>query len=229
MHVAGELIGILDAQSKELDAFTQVDLQVFSTLADLVAIAIQNVRSIYTTQQLLAESQRVSSGYIQTTWQVLKSASHRIGYHFSATSLKQLDKPLDTPQILEAVSTGKVVASGGKKASLAVPIILRGATIGAMELRAPQGHAWDPDEIDIAEAVAARLSLAIETATVIEATQRRAAIEQSLSEMSSKISTSTRIESILRTTAEELSRALGGSDVLVQIEPPARDLTHVEQ
>jgi PAS domain S-box-containing protein len=221
MRVAGELIGVLDAHSVDANAFTQADIQVFSTLADLVGIAIQNVRSIRLNQQLLAESQRVSSGYIQNTWQVLKSANDRIGYHFSATSLKQLDKPMDTPQILEAVRTGKVVATGGKKANLAVPIILRGATIGAIELRAPQGHTWDSDEIDIAQAVAERLSLAIETATVIESTQRRAALEQATSEMSSRISTSTRIDSILRTTAEELSRVLGGSDVLVQIQPTA--------
>ncbi|HEY2981688.1 MAG TPA: GAF domain-containing protein, partial [Anaerolineales bacterium] len=207
------------------NAFSQVEIQVLSTLADLVAISIQNVRSAVITQQLLTESRRVSSGYIQNTWEALRSANKRVGYHFSATSMKQLDRPLDTPQIAEALASHKVVASGGKKASLAVPILLRGQAIGAMELRAPQGHSWNADEIDIAQAVSERLSLAIETATVLEATQRRAALEQATSEMSSKISTSTRIESILRTTAEELSRALGGSDVLVQIQPPPVEIS----
>lgn len=219
MTVAGEVIGVLDIQSKEQNAFTQDDSQVLTTLADQLASAIQNVRSYDTTRQLLAESQKLAGGYVQNTWEILNSANQRIGYHFSATSLKPLTRAVDSPQILEALNSGKIVASGGKKASLAVPIRLRGKTIGAMELRAPQGHAWNTDEIDIAEAVSERLSLAMETAIVIESTQRRAALEQATSEMSSKISTSTRIESILRTTAEELSRALGGSEVLVQIQP----------
>lgn len=227
MSVGGDVIGVLDVQSKERDAFTQDDTQVLTTLADQVASAIQNVRSYNTTQQLLAESQRLAGGYIQNAWEILQSADQRIGYHFSATSLRPLEKLVDSPQIEQALSSGKVVASGGKKATLAVPIRLRGKTIGAMELRAPQGHAWNSDEIDIAEAVAERLSLAIETAIVIESTQRRAALEQATSEISSKISTSTRIESILRTTAEELSRALGGSEVLVQIQPASVEPTVV--
>jgi GAF domain-containing protein len=229
LRVAGEMIGVLDVQSAEQNAFTQDDTQVLTTLADQVAIAIQNVLSIGTTQQLLAESQRVAGGYIQNAWQLLRSTNKRIGYHFSATSLKPLDKPIDSPQILQALREGRVIATGGKKASMTVPIRLRGEIIGAMELRAPQGHAWHSDEIDIAEAVSERLSLAIETATVIESTQRRAALEQVTSEMSSKISTSTRIESILRTTAEELSRAFGGSDVLVQIQPSVTNTVPVEQ
>jgi GAF domain-containing protein len=187
------------------------------------------VRSYSTTQQLLAESQRVASGYIQNAWQLLKSSSKRIGYHFSSTSLKPLDKPVDTPQIAQTLREGRPIATGGNKGSMTVPVRLRGEIIGVMELRAPQGHAWNPDEIDIVEAVAERLSLAIETATVIESTQRRAALEQITSEMSSKISTSTRIESILRTTAEELSRAFGGSEVLVQIQPAMATPAAVDQ
>jgi GAF domain-containing protein len=218
-----EIIGVLDVQSTEPNAFTQEDSQVLSTLADQVAIAIQNVRSIATTQQLLAESQRVASGYVQNAWQILKSGQQRIGYHFSATSLKQLEQPLESPQIQQTLNKGEVVIASGTRASLTVPIRLRGEVIGVMELRAPQGHAWTQDEADIAEAVSERLSLAIETATVIESTQRRAALEQATSEMSSKIGTSTQIETILRTTAEELSRAFGGSEVLVQIQPQSAD------
>jgi hypothetical protein len=64
-----------------------------------------------------------------------------------------------------------------------------------------------------------RLSLAIETATLIQSTQHRADIERLTAQISSRIGDSTRFETILQTAAEELSKALGGSDVLVQIEP----------
>jgi GAF domain-containing protein len=96
---------------------------------------------------------------------------------------------------------------------------MRGQVIGTMNLQVSEGHDWIADEIDIAEAVAERLSLAIETATLLQATQRRADIERVTADISSKISASTRFETILQTAAQELSLALGGSDVLVQIEP----------
>jgi len=64
-----------------------------------------------------------------------------------------------------------------------------------------------------------RLSLAIETATLLQSTQHRADIERLTAQISSRIGDSTRFETILQTAAEELSKALGGSDVLVQIEP----------
>jgi hypothetical protein len=67
--------------------------------------------------------------------------------------------------------------------------------------------------------VAERLSLAIENATLLQATQRRADVERVTADISGKISSSTNFETILQTAAQELSRALGGSDVLVQIEP----------
>ena len=77
------------------------------------------------------------------------------------------------------------------------------------------------DDADIAEAVAQRLSLAIETATLLQSTQHRADIEKVTANITSKVSSSARFETILQIAAQELSRALGGSDVLVQIEPVA--------
>lgn len=74
--------------------------------------------------------------------------------------------------------------------------------------------------MDIAESISTRLSLAIETATLLRATQRRADIERITTDISAKVSSSTRFETILQTAARELSRALGG-EVIVQIEPIA--------
>ncbi|MBK7449929.1 MAG: hypothetical protein IPJ47_11055 [Anaerolineales bacterium] len=80
---------------------------------------------------------------------------------------------------------------------------------------------FSDDDADIANAVADRLSLAIETATLLQSTQHRADIEKITANITSRVSSSSRFETILQTAAQELSRALGGSEVLVQIEPDA--------
>ena len=104
---------------------------------------------------------------------------------------------------------------------MTVPIRMRGKVIGIMHLKNNSLSDWGADEVDIAEAVAERLSLTIETASLVRSAQNRAEIERITTEITSKISSSTRFGTILQTAAQELSRALGGSDVLVQLEPLA--------
>ena len=89
----------------------------------------------------------------------------------------------------------------------------------------PKNHTWNADEVDIAEAAAERLSLAIETSTLLNATQHRADIERITTDIAGKLSSSTNFETILQTAAQKLNRALGGSDVLVQIDPIANELS----
>jgi GAF domain-containing protein len=186
-----------------------------------VAIAIQNARSFEITQELLTEAEKTSGAYMRESWKVLQSQAPRIGYVVSAGGANPLDRRLSTPQIKQALSRKEAVTENGKNPVLVVPIRLREQVIGVMDIRMPHEHDWDVDERDIAEAVAERLSLAIETSILLESTQKRAEIERVTSEISGRISATTQFDAILRTAAEELSRVLGGSDVLVQIQPEA--------
>jgi GAF domain-containing protein len=224
LHVVNEVIGVLDVQSLEANVFQEEDTEVLSTLADQVAIAIQNGRSFETTRGLLREAQKTSATYLRDSWRVLQSGRENIGYLMSENSLKPLSKAMTSSQIDEAISTKKTVAQSGEVATLAIPIRLRDEIIGVIDIHIPEEHDWHPDEVDIAQAIAERLSLALETSLLLQATQRRAHIERATSEISGKISSSTQFESILRTAAEELSRILGGSEVLVQIQTQALEL-----
>ena len=218
LRVVNEVIGVLDVQSTEQNVFQEEDTEVLSTLADQVAIAIQNGHSYEKTQQLLKEAQKNSGEYLRDSWRVLQSQEEYIGYLMSENTLKPLNRPVTSAQIDKAISTSENVAESGKTATLAVPIRLRDDVIGIIDIHPTEERIWDPDEVDIVQAVAERLSLALETSLLLQTTQRRAQIERATSEISGKISSSTQFDSILRTAAEELSRILGGSEVLVQIQ-----------
>jgi len=219
LRVGTEIIGVLDVQSTEQNVFQEEDTDVLATLADQVAIAIQNGRSYETTQGLLKEAQKTSSAYLRDTWRALQSREEHLGYLTSDNTLKALNKPVTSTQINKAISSREIVSESGKTPALAIPIRLRDEVIGVIDIHIAEEHNWDPDEVDIAQAVAERLSLALETSLLLQTTQRRAQIERATSEISGRISASTQFDSILRTAAEELSRVLGGSEVLVQIQP----------
>jgi GAF domain-containing protein len=226
LKVAGEIIGTLDIQSTEPNAFALQDMEVLSTLADQVAIVIQNTRSYATTQRLLEEAQKTSRSYVHDSWRILQSQGQHAGYLMSGNTLKPLDKFTESPLINKATLKGAVAFESGEKANLAVPIRVGGNIVGVIDIRLADEHEWDPDEIDIAEAVAERLSLALESATLLRVTQRRAEIERFTADISGKITSTTQFDSILRTAAEELSRVLGGSEVLVQIQTEALETHH---
>ena len=155
---------------------------------------------------------------MRESWKVLQGRDENIGYQFYENKLKQLSKPVTSAQINKAIARNETVHESGETATLAVPIRLRNEVIGVLNIRVPDEHEWDSDEIDVAEAVAERLSLALESSLLLKSTQRQAEIERITADISAKIGATAQFDSILRTAAEELSRVLGGSEVLVQLQ-----------
>lgn len=224
LRYGGQIIGALDVQSVEPNAFNSEDTDALTTLADQVAVAINNALSIEEAQKTLLEAQSAIGQTTQEAWQILRPSQLGLGFAYSESGVKPLQQPMESAQISEVFRKGETVLDTGpdQKSRLAVPIRLRGKVIGVMHLNTTHGnYRLTEDDADIAEAVAERLSLAIETATLLQSTQHRADIERITTNITSKISSSSRFETILQTAAQELSRVLGGSDVIVQIEPDA--------
>jgi GAF domain-containing protein len=227
LRYGGRIIGVLDVQSVQPNAFGQDDIEALGALADQVSIAINNALAIEEARKSLEEARSAISATTLDAWKIMRPKSLGTGYYLTEAAVKPLEKPLDGDHIREAVQRGEPVPAGdpNQPAKLAIPIRLREQTIGVIHLGSRNGGRISGDDADIAQAVAERLSLAIETSTLLQATQRRADLERVTSDITSRISASTRFETILQTAAQELSRALGGSDVVVQIEPVALKLS----
>jgi GAF domain-containing protein len=223
LRYAGQVIGALDVQSTQANAFGQNDVEVLSTLADQIAVAINNTIILEDARRAFVESQNRFGQATLESWKVMRPKSLGLGFQLINSSLKPLEKPLEGNYIQEAIDQQKSILSTRQDngSNLSIPIRLRGQVIGIMNLQSHGQHPLTQDDAEIAEAISERLSLAIETATLLQTTQHRADIERVTTDISSKINSSTRFDIILKTAAQELSRALGGSDVIVQIEPAA--------
>jgi GAF domain-containing protein len=96
---------------------------------------------------------------------------------------------------------------------------LRGQTIGKLKFKhANDNRTWTEEEISLAEAALERAAIALENARLLEEAQRRATKERVISEGSTRVSAALDVKSVLQTTAEELERALGSSEVIIQLE-----------
>lgn len=227
LRFAGQVIGALDVQSTEANAFSRDDIDALETLADQVSVAINNAFTIEKAQQSLAEAQSALGETTREAWQVMRPKTLGLGMQLVESSVRPLEQPLEGTHVQDAVKKGMTTFASDKnnRTIIAIPIRLRDQIVGVMQI-SPRGNiSLREDETDIAEAVAQRLSLAIEAATLLQSTQQRADIERVTTDITTRIGASTRFETILQTAAQELSRALGGSDVLVQIEPVALELS----
>jgi len=224
LRIAGEIIGALDVQSEEENAFKQDDIAALSTLADQASIAIQNTRAFEDARSALVEAQSAYGESVREAWKVMRPQTIGTGIQLVDSTIKPLENPSMEQYARAAVEQDRTTTSLDRIGTLAIPIRMRGKVIGVMSLKNNSQVEWTEDDVDIAEAVAERLSLAIETVSLLRTAQHRAEVERITTEISTKIGSSSRFETIMQTAAQELSKALGGSDVLVQIEPVALKL-----
>jgi len=223
LNSRGETIGVLDAQSTEAGAFSEEDLQVLTALANQVSIALENTRLLSETRAALAQVEEVYNEFTRAEWSRIVSKAEQAGFRYQTGRIEMLENALNTPEVLSAVESGRVAtnqANGSEgKRTVAVPVKLRGEVIGVLHIESnDSSRAWQDDEVSLVEAVAERAALAMENARLFQDARRRAAKERLISEATSRISGALNVENILQTTAEELERVLGGSEVLIQFQ-----------
>jgi len=224
MKSRGETIGILDVQSTEAGAFMTEDLQILTTLANQVAIALENARLLTETRAALTQVQEVYEEFTRAEWSRTISKMEQPGFRYNAGRIEMLEKGVGSSDIIDAAQTGEIVTgsmSGSKEKShtMAVPVKVRGETIGVIQVESNDpSKTWLESDISLVAAVAERAAFAMENARLFQDARRRAAKEQTISEATARISSAINIENILHTTAEELERVLGGSEVLIRFQ-----------
>ncbi|MEP6894673.1 MAG: GAF domain-containing protein, partial [Chloroflexota bacterium] len=221
LNFRGETIGVLDVQSIKPGAFTESDANTIGVLADQIAIAIENARLFGQTQQARDEAEALYSQFQRTEWNSFIRQGTTIGYSQSTIGGKPLTALVDTEEIRTALQKGMVVVLDGKdtkaQPTIAIPVQLRGQTIGVLNIKAPtHNRKWNQDEINLAQSVSARLALALDNARLLQESQRRAAKEAKIGEVTAKIGASINMRNVLQTAVEELGRALPGSEVVIQ-------------
>lgn len=204
------VIGTLDVQSTQPHAFTPEDISILTTLADQIAIAIENARLFSETRQALSNSESTFALYVKQEWARFTNQMRNSAYTF------------DGKRTVPLKGTEKREKSS---AEITVPIKFRGQILGTLDVTSQTGkRQWTRDDITLLEAAADRVALALENARLLENAQRRASREHVIGEISSKIGAATDMDSILQTAVEELGRRIGGAaEVTLELANPLNE------
>jgi GAF domain-containing protein len=219
LRVGTRVIGALDVQSIEANAFSQEDINILNTLADQVSIAIENARLFSEARNALAESKSVFEKYTRQDWSNFVNQVKHIGFVYDGKHVAPLDHQTKREHIKATIETGRLSLERAS-ATVAIPIKLRGQTIGVLDVRSKKGaREWTQDEITLLKAAAERTALALENARLVESAQRRASRERAIGEISARIGAVSDMEAILQTAVEELGRKIGGAaEVILEMD-----------
>jgi PAS domain S-box-containing protein len=100
LRIGSRSIGVIDIQSTQTNAFTQDDLSVLQSLADQVAVGIDNARSYELSQQLIQELREIDllkSQFLANMSHELRTPLNSI-IGFSRVILKGIDGPVSEMQ-----------------------------------------------------------------------------------------------------------------------------------
>lgn len=213
----GQLLGVLDVQSRELGAFTEDDTSTLQILAEQIAVATQNANLFSETEKALEKARILYGAASREAWSKIIRSQTRIGYIATPPATIPIHTDVSDPDIVRAINTGDLIASSNGL-TINLPIEVRGQVIGAIRLKKPEiADAWTDDETNLAVALADQLSGALESARLYRESQQRAARESLVSEISARINTASQIDAILRETVHELGQAIGNASVSFQL------------
>jgi GAF domain-containing protein len=211
LRISGRVIGALDVQSTEPNAFSEEDVSTLSILADQIAIAIENARLFGESSAALTETEKTFERYIKQEWGTFAGQAKSTGYLFDGNRILPIKPKGQQEKVKTLAQTGRLSLERASS-EITIPIKLRGQTVGFLEVNSKKGsRQWTRDEITLLEAAAERAALALENARLVESAQRRVTRERAIGEISTRIGTVTNVDAIMQLAVEELGRKIGGA------------------
>ncbi len=225
LTVRDRVIGALDVQSTEAAAFSNEDIAILQTLADQVALAIENARLFEETQRALAEVRRTQRLYVREEWEgYVRKHEGQQGYMATAEEVR-VASDWWTPEMQQALATQDFATfidnDDAPKAALAMPVKVRGETIGILDVvREDVAATWTDDDRVLVDVIGEQLALALENARLFEQTQDALSLSERLYEASRRIMEAQEPEQIYQTLIDEYARYGVADHVILALAGP---------
>jgi GAF domain-containing protein len=192
------------------------------TMADQVAVALENARLFAEREQALETAQRAYGDLSRQAWREMLQTQSRLAYRSDEHGIADAGD-VWRPEMERVLQTGRTVRGGRGEAAegqrtLTVPIKVRGEIVGVLDTYKPaEAGDWTAEEIALLESIAEQLDPALESARLYQDTQRRAAREQTIRQVTERMRRAVDVEAILQNTVTELARAMGAPRAYVRL------------
>lgn len=225
----GRILGALNMTSTQGDAFSEADITILQTMADQVAVAIDNAVLYSQTRTALEQLQAIQRRYVTQAWREFLTKKPVVPVDYTQPGAKLEDSKFLRQARRAAIVHERTVATNSPspgdsengatpQSALVVPLKLRGQVIGTMALHeTDHQRAWTAQEIALAQNVAEQVALTIENLRLVDETQHRATRQRTISEVTTSIRETLDMETVLRTAVQEIRQALGLPEVQIRL------------
>ncbi|HVU09638.1 MAG TPA: GAF domain-containing protein [Phototrophicaceae bacterium] len=216
LRVGETIIGALDVQSKIRDTFDDDQINVLQTMADQIAVAIQNARLYQESIRRFAEVEASNRDATRRAWQEFMRDQR----------MNEIVREAGFPTTLDVTSLRQRAIDSGEAAigqvteretiPIAVPVQLRGQVLGAIEWEIP-AQTLSEEKIELAKELANRLALSLDNARLFQESQRATERERLVNNIAAKLTAQTTINDILQTAVREVGQALRAPQVSIRL------------
>jgi GAF domain-containing protein len=221
LNARGRVLGALTVQSLEPDFFDDATVTVLQTMADLLAVALNNAELHEESEQAVAAVQRAYGEVAAQAWEELLQSRGDWGYRYSAGVVRPASGEWRAATRRAIELAQPVQDQSPAASSVAIPLRIGGRVVGAInyQRRAEEGS-WDPGDIALLTTLTDQLSQSLDSARLLQETQRQAAREQQINDIAVELTNAVDIETMLRSAARELGRLPGVLEASVHINLP---------
>jgi GAF domain-containing protein/HAMP domain-containing protein len=204
LRARGQIIGALDVQSEIENDFTADKIAILQTLADQVALALENANLYQETQQRFEEIRHLYRDYSRKAWDDVTHSRGGIAYRYTPETGVQFES--SQPELsLDRAQTPQYAEN-----SLTVPIKVRDQVIGIMKVSKPAGSIeWTPENLGLLDSITEELGVALDSARLFSETQQQARRERLVGEITARMRQTLDVEAVVRTATNEIYQALG--------------------
>lgn len=201
MRAGNRIIGALSIQSTQTAAFDEGDIAALQGMADQIAVALENARLFQQTQETLQKLDEANRLLTRQGWQEYLTAAPQAPYaEFYAPG-------------------GTVTASGSLPHILRIPLEAGGQPLGTLIMeRSAHTPGWTDEEAETIRAIAQQATLALDNARLFEESQRLAAREHLIGEITGRIRSAATLEGVLNAAVREVSLLTGASYAAIDLE-----------
>jgi GAF domain-containing protein/HAMP domain-containing protein len=230
MRSRGIVIGAMTVQSEREAAFDMASIAVLQTMVDQVALAVENARLISQSTAALEAARRASGELTRQAWTELLRSRDSWGYRYSGGRIgltasgwpTEMVQAVETEQIVPSAEPDEPGVETGGRGMLAIPLKVRGQTVGAVGFRKPGVESiWSDHEVEVLEMLVQQLGDTLVGAQLYAAAQDNAARQRLVGELASRMRQTLDVESVLRTTVQEVRHVLDLPEVSVRLRVPS--------
>ncbi len=215
--VGQRLLGALDVQSTDADAFAEADVRTLEAIAGELAIAMDSARIQREMRQELDRSEAAFLDQIQGSWERLIRSGIPAVIHLNEAG--EMVPPSDEviPIIEEARVQGTTIMDEQGK-EIAVPIEVRGEPVATIAARRTSSEdPWSEEEIAVIHAVAGQAALALENARQRAEELRRVQELEVINRVSQAVSQMLRQDTLFRVVHRQINQVIGDTDLSIAL------------